>query len=91
MPFGPKTIEFPKKAADLTDKWLQEHKDHNPVFITQTEFKKGKGTKYQVCRCYWCRKVARKPMGFVNKRIVKKFEPEKNIQVSTFDAFERCE
>lgn len=77
MGFAQKTIDFPK-PVELTDAWLEEHKDHNLCFITQTEFKGKKGTKYEVCRCYWCKKIARRPIEAVSP-IVKKHVPDKNI------------
>lgn len=88
MSFIQKKIEFPK-PVELNDSWLQKHEGHGLLFFTQTKFKSKKGTKYKVCRCYWCREEARRPIETVST-IVKKHVSEKEIKVSTFNDFEHC-
>ena len=42
----------------LTDIWIDEHKDHNPVWSIHTVFEGTQGIKYRECKCYGCCKVA---------------------------------
>jgi hypothetical protein len=48
------------RPAELTEAWLDKHRDHNTVTVKHTVFKGTSGTEYEECRCYLCGKVARR-------------------------------
>jgi hypothetical protein len=48
------------RPAELTDAWLEKHKDHNTITVKHTVFKGTSGIEYQECRCYLCGKLARR-------------------------------
>lgn len=50
------------RPAELTDAWLEKHKDHNTVTVKHTVFKGTVGIEYEECRCYLCGKLARRAL-----------------------------
>jgi hypothetical protein len=55
--------------VELTDNWINEHREHSLCWMNHTVFQKKKsaGQRFKECICYTCRKVARQLIGEVGE------------------------